>query len=299
MLNYLAIDIGGTNIKYGVINSVGKILEKDKKKTIIDGEIIIKEICELYKNFSNIYKLEGIAISAPGIIDFKTGDMHTGGAIDDFEGFNLKKYLSEKLSIRVEICNDANCVALAEKWIGNARECKTFVALTIGTGIGGGIYINDSLFTGSGFMAGEFGFIVVDGINNKIPNESILGNYGSVGGLRKAYAKRIGKDDTDVSGEEVFTAYDNGEIHAKLLVDDFYNSLAIGLNNIFFILNPEKILIGGAISSREKIIEEIEKRLKILSFMGDRFVLDRCKFYNDSGIIGAVKHFRDMSGNKI
>ncbi|MGL4990654.1 MAG: ROK family protein [Sarcina sp.] len=292
-LNYLAIDIGGTNIKYGIVDSEGRIIEKNKIKTKKNGDKIIELICNLYNGFSQSYILEGIAISAPGIINQYTGYMQTGGAINDFDDFNLKEHLENLLNVKVAICNDANCVVLAEKWTGNAKDCKNFAVLTIGTGVGGGIFINNELYTGSSFIAGEFGFMGVMGINNIVPTKTNMNSKASMRGLRENYAERINKDVEEIDGEEIFTEYESGNIHARLAIDDFYNNLAIGLNNIFFILNPEKILIGGAVSEREEIIDEIKKRINILSFMGEKFVLEKCKFSNDSGIIGAVKNFID------
>lgn len=296
-LNYLAIDIGGTNIKYGIVNSKGEILEKNKSKTEKSGDKIIELICNLYKSFATKYILDGIAISAPGIINQYTGYMQTGGAISDFDDFNLKEHLENLLNVRVEICNDANCVVLAEKWKGNAMDCKNFAALTIGTGVGGGIFINNELYTGSTFIAGEFGFTGVMGINNILPTKTNMNCKASIRGIRESYASRINKNIEEIDGEEIFREYEKGNIHAKLVVDDFYNNLAIGLNNIFFILNPEKILIGGAVSEREEIIDEIKKRINILSFMGEKFILEKCKFSNDSGIIGAVKNFIDRKND--
>ncbi|MGL4572052.1 MAG: ROK family protein [Clostridium sp.] len=290
-MSYLAFDIGGTRIKYGLLNEEGLIVEKDSIETINEGQEILDRISKIYEDFSSRYKIEGIAISAPGFINSDTGYIEMGGAILDFNNFNIKEFLINKLNINVEVENDANCVALAEKWIGNAKECKSFISLTIGTGIGGAIYINGDLYRGSTFMAGEFGYMFTNGLNNNVPERCTLNAIATTYTLRTGYAKRINKSIKDISGEDVFNALNNNDINAEFEINNFYNCLAMGINNLFYILNPEKILIGGGISEREELISELRRRVSGLSLKGNEFVIDRCKFSNDSGIIGAVKNY--------
>ncbi|WP_297632312.1 ROK family protein [uncultured Clostridium sp.] len=293
MKNILGIDIGGTSIKFGVLSKNGEIIFKDKMKTLMDGEYIIKSICFLFNENKEKYSLEGIAISAPGFINVDTGYMRTGGAIMDFYDFNLKEVLVERLNTKVEIENDANCVVLAEKWLGNAKECKNFMAMTIGTGIGGGIYINDSLYRGAKFGAGEFGFMITHGISNNVIEQCTMSQTGSTRGIREDYAKSIGEDIENINGEYLFEQYGKGDIIAESVINKFYEVLTIGIYNLFFIMDPEKILIGGGVSEREDLIPEIKRRLK--AFTKDEINLEACKFSNDSGIIGAVKNYIDRN----
>ena len=295
MRNVLAIDIGGTNIKYGVINLDGEILLKGSIKTVRNGLVILDSICSLFNEHKDIYNLEGIGISSPGIVDSDTGEMKVTGALNDFNNFNLRDTLREKLSINVEIENDAKCVVLAEKWLGNGKACDTFLVMTIGTGIGGGVFINNKLHKGANFIAGEFGFMMTSGTYNNIPENCMMSNTASTYMLRKLYAQRTGKSIDDISGEYVFEMADKGDIHAQDQIFKFYESLSIGLNNLYFILNPQKILIGGAISAREDIIHELKRRVDSYSEFGKDFVLERCKFSNDSGIIGAIKNYMDRN----
>ena len=295
MRNILAIDIGGTNIKYGVINLNGEILFKGSIKTVRNGLAILENICNLFNENKVEYNLYGIGISSPGIIDSDTGFMKVDGALKDFNDFNLRDTLREKLSVSVEIENDAKCVVLAEAWLGNGKECDTFLVMTIGTGIGGGVYINNRLHKGADFIAGEFGFMMTSGTYNNIPENCMMSNSASTYMLRKLYAQRTGRNIDDVSGEYVFEMASKGDIHAEDQIFKFYESLSIGLNNLYFILNPQKILIGGAISAREDIIYELKRRIDSYSQFGKDFVLERCKFSNDSGIIGAVKNYMDRN----
>lgn len=293
MENILGIDIGGTAIKFGILSTEGEILFKDNVKTLDNGEYIINTICDLFTDNKEKYKLQGIAISAPGFINVDTGYMKTGGAILDFYDFNLKEVLVERLNTKIEIENDANCVVLAEKWLGNGKDCKNFIAMTIGTGIGGGMYINDNLYRGSKFMAGEFGFMITHGINNNVIEQCSMSQTGSTRGLREAYAKSVGEDVEKITGEHIFEKYENKDIIAEITINKFYEVLTIGIYNLFFIMDPDKILIGGGISMREDLIPEIKRRLK--AFTNEEVVLETCKFSNDSGIIGAVKNYIDRN----
>ncbi|WP_297521331.1 ROK family protein [uncultured Clostridium sp.] len=293
MRNILAIDIGGTNIKYGVISLDGQILFKGSVETIRKGTEILETIVKLFLDNKETYNLEGVGISSPGIINSDTGAMKVQGALEDFNDFNLRDILRDRLKTNVEIENDAKCVVLAEKWLGNGKECETFLVMTIGTGVGGGAFINNKLHKGADFMAGEIGFMITSGINNNTPSNSTISNTCSTYMLRRLYAQRTNKKIEDVSGEYVFEQAEKGDIHAQDQIVKFYESLSIALHNLYFILNPDKILIGGGISVREDIIYELKRRVDSYSSFGKDFVLERCEFSNDSGIIGAVKNYMD------
>lgn len=124
----------------------------------------------------------------PGVIDTERGYMITGGALTDLDSFAFKDELEKYIGLPVELENDVNCVALAEKWKGNAKNCNNFICMTIGTGVGGAIFINNKLIRGNNFSAGEFGFMLLDKRENY--SEKTLSMLGSVkGGLIQTYAK--------------------------------------------------------------------------------------------------------------
>ncbi|MGR5140191.1 ROK family protein [Photobacterium sp. DNB23_23_1] len=306
---YLAYDIGGTNIKYGVLTQDGKILDKGKVETELNGEAIIDCLVAIKEKYSHFYQLKGAAVSLPGFINVDTGYMQTGGAIDDFYDINFKEIMTKKLSMPVEIENDVNCVALAEKWLGNATKSENFLCITLGTGVGGAIYFNGQLIRGHRYMAGEFGYMLTRDFfaNQDLP--ATMSFTASVKeGLRHQYILRKGEVMLEeVSGNDIYTFAKAGDVIAKDVIESFYEHIAIGLYNLIFILNPEKIIIGGAISERHEIFEKIIDKIQTIinhdkainnTQTSDYVKIEPTKFNNDSGLIGAVYHFITMSNSK-
>lgn len=291
---FLSFDIGGTNTKYSLINEYGEILENGSFLTKDNKEIIFKNIKEITEKFQAVDKnIEGLAFSMPGVIDVKKGHMITGGALYDLYDFPFKAELEKYIGIPVELENDVNCVALAEKWRGNAKECDNFICLTVGTGVGGAIYIDGKMVRGSEYAAGEFGFMITDRRENY--EEASLSMSGSVrGGLIQTYARKKKIDWQELTGEQIFEYAENGDEIAIKTIDEFYTSLAYSIYNLSVSLNPEKILIGGEITKREDFIKIIEDKIQILKKDVCPLKMpkiERCKFLNDSGKIGAVYHF--------
>lgn len=201
-MRYLSFDVGGTNTKYSLIDSMGNILESDSVPTKDDRHEIfnkIKIVVEKYKEKG--IDISGLAFSMPGVIDVERGHMITGGALFDMYDFPFKEELEKFLGLPVELENDVNCVALAEKWLGNAKECKNFLCMTIGTGVGGAIFINGEMVRGSNFSAGEFGFMITD--RREDYEEASLSMSGSVrGGLIQTYARLKGVDWETLDGKK-------------------------------------------------------------------------------------------------
>lgn len=291
---FLSFDVGGTKTKYSLVNESGEILESGSFSTKDNKEIIFSNVKNIVEEFKNKnYSIDGLAFSMPGVIDVKNGHMITGGALRDLYDFPFKEKLEQYIGIPVELENDVNCVALAEKWQGNAKDCENFVCLTVGTGVGGAIYIDGKMVRGTKYAAGEFGFMITDRRENY--EEASLSMSGSVrGGLIQTYARKKGINWEELNGERIFELAENGDKIALEVIDDFYTSLAYSVYNLSVSLNPEKILIGGEITRREDFIKIIEDKVEIIKKDVCPLkmpIIERCKFLNDSGKIGAVYHF--------
>lgn len=291
---FLSFDVGGTKTKYSLVNESGEILESGSFSTKDNKEIIFSNVKSIVEEFKNKnYSIDGLAFSMPGVIDVKNGHMITGGALRDLYDFPFKEKLEQYIGIPVELENDVNCVALAEKWQGNAKDCENFVCLTVGTGVGGAIYIDGKMVRGTKYAAGEFGFMITDRRENY--EEASLSMSGSVrGGLIQTYARKKGINWEELNGEKIFELAENGDKIALEVIDDFYTSLAYSVYNLSVSLNPEKILIGGEITRREDFIKIIEDKVEIIKKDVCPLkmpIIERCKFLNDSGKIGAVYHF--------
>lgn len=292
MKQYLAFDIGGTAIKYGIINSESEILFHSQIDTEahLGGPSIIKKVIKIGRDLLAQYKdIEGVAISSAGQIDVHTGTViGAGDTIPEYIGLKIKSQVENALQLPVEVRNDVDCAALCEKWVGG-HEAKNFITLTIGTGIGGAIIMNDELYTGHSFSAGEVGYMLVEGEQFE--------KVASVSALIKMAKSNI--DDRDWTGEEIFSLYDSGDDEARKVVHQFYKYLGIGLSNLIYIFNPEKIVLGGGITGRgdqflHEVREETEKYTVPNIFKNTEIVL--AKHSNQSGILGAVYHFIQTQG---
>lgn len=291
MKNILAFDIGGTKVKWGILNEAGDILEKGKFDTVVDSEeAFLKGIIEVTLKFKN--EVEGIAISMPGFIDSKNGIPTVCYAINCMEGKSITKILEEKTGLKTSVENDGKCVALAEKFNGNAVECSDFICMSIGTGIGGGIFLNNKLIRGNAFQAGEFGFMICNGMNEEFKGREIWSNNASTRALVNKYMEYKGiSSDELVEGTVVFDAAKEDD-NVKEILNWWYKNIALGIYNLSSTLNPEKILIGGGVSVREDFIPELEKALNSIPWWKDvSCKIELCKHKNDAGMIGAVYNF--------
>jgi len=283
---FLSFDIGGTHVKWGLLDDKGEILENDYfSSNSGDGDTILKGMREKIRLF--ISQIEGVAISAPGFIHPSTGYIKQGGAVRAFDNLPLQDILEKEFSIPFSIENDVNCVALAEKWLGNGQTLTDFICLTVGTGLGGALFLNDQLYRGHSFQAGEFGYMITNGFNSKTASGDSLSTLASLRGLREEFATHYSLQLNDVTGEKVFQAYDERDPAAIKIVDCFYQSLAIGIYNITSVLNPEKVLIGGGITNRPSFMKELKNHLTEIDKIF-HVKIDRCYFKNDAGLVGAL-----------
>ncbi|SHE91477.1 ROK family protein [Clostridium fallax] len=287
MENLIGIDIGGTYIKYGILDKSGNILKKDKKET---PKKDIKDFIDFLTNIIKEYKKEeniiGVGISIPGFIDSKKGIPLVCSNLRFIENIRIKDILEEKINLPVKLENDANCVALAEKFNGNAINCSDFVCITVGTGIGGGIYINNKLVSGKTFKGGEFCYMITreeKGYERANENSSMM----ALINMYKDY-KGINKE---ISGYDIFKEAEFDE-NVRYIIDKWYSNLARLIYNISSVLNPEKVLIGGGISAREDLVSNLEIQLnKIECWHFIEAKIEKCKHRNDSGLIGAAYNF--------
>jgi predicted NBD/HSP70 family sugar kinase len=303
---YLVIDIGGTAIKYALMNKDSTIIEQSSTKTPDVDNSTLEEFLIVLENIVKTHlaarPIKGVAISMPGIIDNKTGHAYIGGAITYLAGVNLAKILGEKFQIPVTIENDAKSAALAELWQGNLKNCKNAAVITLGTGVGGGIIINGSLYSGNFFAAGEFSYILVD--DDKPEDlKSFLGFRGGVSSLLKLVHEETGIPLEELDGFKVFEMANQGDSRVLVALNQYTKSLTIPIYNLQTVLDLEKIAVGGGISRQPLLITSLQKNLEesyeknpIHSFAPyvPRPKVVTCKFYNDANLIGALYHHLNM-----
>ncbi|MGL5416249.1 MAG: ROK family protein [Clostridium sp.] len=289
----LVLDIGGTFIKYAVMNKEAEILERGKERTPLDTfENLMKTIKDVYENFKD--EVTGIAISMPGNIDSETGQVYTPGSLTYNEGINIIEELKKYIDLPISVENDGKSAALAEAWIGNLKECNDGIVIILGTGIGGGIIKDKKIHKGKNFFAGEFSFIM--GSNNKANFDNVFAMQGSTSALIKKVSEVKGLNEDELNGYEIFNLIEKRDDETLKVFNEFTKIIGIQIFNLQCILDPEKILIGGGISKQKILLEKIKENLdEIYEEMGmfkmPQAKVDTCKYFNDSNLIGALYNY--------
>ena len=280
-MNILAIDIGGTMIKYGLVSSDGKILSTDKIETEAEKglENILNKIDNIFKRYKKNNPV-GIAVSGTGQINGMIGKVIGGNPIiPNWIGTNLVKILEEKYNLPAVLENDVNCVALGEKWIGAGKDLSNFICLTIGTGIGGGIILNNQLFRGENFVAGEFGHTLI--------KKGEFEQFASTTALIRLVKEKTGKI---LNGKEIFDLEKKEIVEYQEVISEWIENLTDGLSSIVYCFNPANIILGGGVIGQgEALINRIKNSLfkKIGLQFKEKLNIIQAKLGNNAGMIGA------------
>ena len=280
-MNILAIDIGGTMIKYGLVSFDGKILSTDKIKTEASKGLnnILNKIDNIFKRYKENNPV-GIAVSGTGQINGMIGKVIGGNPIiPNWIGTNLVKILEEKYNLPIVLENDVNCVALGEKWIGAGKDLSNFICLTIGTGIGGGIILNNQLFRGENFVAGEFGHILI--------KKGEFEQFASTTALIRLVKERTGKT---LNGKEIFDLEKKEIVEYQEVISEWIENLTDGLSSIVYCFNPANMILGGGVIGQgEPLINRIKNSLfkKIGPQFKEKLNITQAKLGNNAGMIGA------------
>ena len=288
---YLAIDVGGTSIKYAVTDRNAKITKMDEIKTRREPGKLFESLDEIIS--PHINQISGIALSFPGKINVEKGIVNIIATFPWIYNLPLKSMLEEKYKIPVWIENDGKCAALAEYWKGNLAGTKNGMFIGLGTEIAGGIIINGELYRGSSESAGEISSILTD--FKSLENKKRFGKVAGHKNLTIAYSD--GK--CTITTHELFERYRQGDEKAREVIGDYSKTIAAGIVTIQAVLDVEKFCIGGGISAQDILICEIKDSVHDFfsvksSEAINEPVIERCRFKNASGCVGAMYNFLTM-----
>lgn len=296
-MKLLAFDVGGTEIKYGVVEDGLTITDKgfvpSPKDTFESFANVIDSVYQQHKD-----EVEGIAMSLPGFIDVKNGCCNGGGALRYNIGTAVGKLLEEKCGCKVVLENDGKAAVLAEYRYGALQGCDNAAVFVIGTGVGGGLIINKQIVRGRHFTAGEFSFLITDA-REFLSETSMLGGNCSTTFLLNTYKTRTGSEEL-INGREFFARLPEDPI-AQEVLDELCENIAKQIYNLYWLLDLEKIAIGGGISRQPILTEKIREKFNEVvekSFAGQHhFRMDidivPCRFSNDANLIGSYINYVD------
>lgn len=299
MEHYMVFDMGGTAVKYAVMNEKASILEKGEFSTPKDTlQTLLGIISNLTEMYGKTYNLKGIGLSSPGAVNPNTGFIGGTSAIPYIHDIHMTKLIEEKTGLYATAENDANCAALAEGWIGAAKNVSYYACVVIGSGIGGSIVINQNILRGATLHGGEFGYMIVGNPLSDHPLRTTWSGIASTRALVADVERRKGMEAGSLNGKKVFELADRGDADACACIGEWYKKLAAGIYNVKYIVDPEKILIGGAVSKREEIIDGINRELALLKDeISDLHIeVEACRFDNNANLIGALFHHLKATG---
>ena len=312
MAYYVGIDLGGTNIKAGVVSDKGELLNKVSIKTNADRpmEDIITDMGKLAKQAieeSGIAEsdVSAIGIGSPGTPDNKAGTLVYATNLP-FVNAPMRKIIRSVIDLPVYIDNDANCAAMAESVSGAAADVADSVTITLGTGIGCGVIVNNRIFSGFNQAGSEFGHhvIMVNGQQCSCGRKGCFEAYGSASALARITEEAAAANPTSILGKLIeengghanariaFDGMRAGDDVSANVVDTYIDYLSEGLANAINTFMPEVLLIGGGVCNEgDPLMIPLREKTLNKPFFGPgvrKTEIRVAKMGNDAGIVGAA-----------
>ncbi|MCK4606922.1 MAG: ROK family protein [candidate division Zixibacteria bacterium] len=309
---YAGIDIGGTNIKFGLVDSKGKIIHREHRPTMAEKGAtplmhLVTNISErlLYYAAEEEYPVRWLGVGTPGAVDFRTGKViGPSPNINGWQGMEIGRILKERLNMPVYVDNDANVVALAETRFGAAIGSDSVVCVTVGTGVGGGIMIGGKLWRGADFCGAELGHVPIsmDGPVCSCGQQGCIEAYCSSSAILGRTRVRLKKEMTPafqnvlegdldkLSIRKLFAAHQKGDPVAAEVLNETARYLGVGLAGIVNLLNPRSVVIGGGVADGGGgFVEAVAVAIRERAFASavEHLNIVKAALGNDAGFIGA------------
>lgn len=255
---YLGIDIGGTAVKFGVVDASFSLVGERSVPTEKSSDIaLLGDIALVCAELTREYDITAVGIGSPGRVDSKRGVFVEAGNLP-YKNTPAAAYLSEKLGLPVRVENDANCAALGELKAGFGKKYPNMLTVTLGTGVGGGIIIGGELYSGCDGRAGEFGHMVIESGGERCycGRRGCYERYASVTALiAQTTAAADAHPESALAGmprpfdgRTAFVAMRNGCPTAAAVVARYIEYIAEGLENLVQLFRPDAIVLSGAIT---------------------------------------------------
>ncbi len=311
----IAVDLGGTNIKFGLIDTGGGIHYRARRETAADRgkEEVIARI------FSGIEECQkacddsilGIGIGSPGPLDVHTGVIIQTPNMPGWENTPLRGIIEQKFGLPAFLENDANAAARGESWIGAGKEVDDMLQLTLGTGIGGGVILNNRIWHGFQSGAGELGHTIID-YNGRVcgcGNRGCIEAYAAAGGIVARFEERIaagaesllvGKcrsPKIEITPKLISEAASEGDRTAIEIIEETGRMLGAAITSMVNAFNPQMVVLSGGIARTGELLfrhirEEVGKRA--MYPLAEELLIVPSKFEDDTGIIGAARCLLDF-----
>lgn len=306
---YIGIDLGGTNIAVGLVDKDGNIINKASTPTLSERpwQEIVADMAFLTQKVTeeagySIADIEAVGIGSPGSVDNANGIIAYACNIG-FDNSPVADEFRKYINVPVNLENDANAAAFGE-YVKNGEESPSFVFVTLGTGVGGGIVLDGKIYRGFNGVGAEIGHtvIIVDGIKCNCGRSGCWEAYASVTALINQTKKKMEENPDslmhsvtekyhEVNGRVAFEAMEMGDEAAKTVCENYIRYIGEGLVNIINTFQPEKVVIGGGISKEgDTLLTPIKEFIEKNDYNKHmkKTKIEIAKLYNDAGIIGAA-----------
>jgi len=303
---YLGLDLGGTNLKYALGSETGEIVVRFSKPSLADQEQetifenMFSAVEELLKEAENRNKkVNAIGVGSPGSVDFKSGKLLD--STPNFEHWTnapIKKRFEDRFNLPTWADNDANLMALAEARKGAGQKYNNLLCVTLGTGIGGGIIINNELYRGVHYSAAEIGHIIIEygGRPCNCGNRGCLEAYAAAPAMVECYRRKLKRtgvmfDIDELSTEFIFQKAELNEDLAKETINETCDYLGVGIASIVNTIDPDIVILGGGVAEAGmEFIQRIEQVVKqnALKPIARKLNVAKAELNLDAGIVGAI-----------
>lgn len=306
-MTYLTLDIGGSSVKYALMNEEAQILSQGKEKisSFTEEDALFSALRNVKESVKQDY--HGVAVSMPGRIDTVQGIAHTGGSFRFIKEMPMAARLQEVFGKDVTIANDGKCAANAEAWRGALSDVESGAVIVLGTGIGGGVVLDHKVRLGAHFGAGEFSIIPADydlafetfrfGEGMKNPYWS---GHATAFSFARDYAEAAGLGASSYyEAKPVLDRVHAGDETACRIFTRFTRWVAVGILSLQAVLDAERYAIGGGISAdplvTQKIAEAVHETFSNKPWLpfGEPEVVT-CAFENDANLIGALRFYQQL-----
>ena len=291
MKRYMCFDIGGTSVKFGVAGESGALLHKGEIPNVItqkgvDG--LVESLASVMEQYQQEYRLYGIAVSTAGVVDPEKGlILYAPKYFPGYPGTALGERLEKRCGLPCTVENDVNAAALGEYWLGAGQGAKSLFCITVGTGIGGCALLDGRVLHGAACFGGEAGL-------QHITPGSTWEEMASTRALVRNVAEAKGIPENALDGRKIFALAQGGDEEAAAAIARQMDDLATGIANICYILNPERIIVGGGIAAQEAYLYPLldtALRDKLLPLVYEKLTLRFAALQNDAGMLGALYNF--------
>ena len=304
----IGIDLGGTSLKIGIVNSEGKILKKNsiESNAVKGPEAVIRQIKNGTHQIIEHTNLKncGIGIGAPGTVSLKNGTVENPPNFPGWHKVPLGEILTKEFKCNVFVENDANAAAIGEMIYGAGKKTNNFIMITLGTGVGGGIIIDREIYRGESGGAGELGHVTIDSMGRQCNCGSIgcieayIGNNYLIERVKDQIIKRkdsklyelIKENFNLLTPKLIHIAAEDGDDLSQSVIIDTGTKLGYALTSVVNILDITTIIIGGGVAGFGKLLfDSVESALKdrVMKPFRNRIKVLPAKLKNDAGIKGA------------